>query len=713
MTISTCLTLALLAVPVPLQDSNPTASGRTESTSGASEVRPLEPMDVFELEYASDPRIAPDGARVVYVRTFHDVMTDRRRGNLWSVDVDGSNHRPLTSGTAYNGSPRWSPSGDRLAYMSSEEGSTQIWCRWTDSGATASLTRLTASPRALSWSPDGRWIAFLMDVPAEPESFASMPAKPKGATWAEPPRVIDDVAYRSDGAGFIEQSHTQLFVLPADGGTPRQLTDGEYDVGSTPSWSPDAASIFVSSYRGEKPEYAMNQTDVYEVSVATGELNRLTDGNGPESSPVASPDGRWIAYTGFEDRLLGYQQNELFVADREGAVRFEYRFDRSIGDVHWSSDGTWLYFTFDDAGITKLARIEVVFDDEPGAHEALAQYLGGTSIGRPYPSGSYTLAPNGTVAYAGTDPTRPADVFVVERGVAPRRITQLNEDLLAHRDLGAVEQIRFASSHDGLEVQGWIVTPPDFDPERTYPLLLEIHGGPFLNYGPRFSAECQLYAAAGYVVLYVNPRGSTSYGADFANEIHHDYPNHDYDDLMSGVDAVLERGYVDPDRLFVTGGSGGGVLTAWIVGTTDRFAAAVVAKPVINWYSFVLTADAYVYFTKYWFDAMPWEDPQSYLARSPISRVGNVTTPTMLLTGEEDLRTPMSETEQFYQALKLREVDTVMVRIPGASHGITARPSNLIAKVVHVLEWFERHDPASGSAATDASEEAGTESSDD
>jgi dipeptidyl aminopeptidase/acylaminoacyl peptidase len=280
---------------------------------------------------------------------------------------------------------------------------------------------------------------------------------------------------------------------------------------------------------------------------------------------------------------------------------------------------------------------------------------------------------------------------VVARGDLPRRLTRLNDDLLGHKELAAIEEIRFDSSFDGREIQGWVATPPGFDPARRYPLILEIHGGPFANYGDRFAAEIQLYAAAGYVVLYVNPRGSTSYGEEFGNLIHHDYPSQDYDDLMSGVDAVVERGFIDSESLFVTGGSGGGVLTSWTVGKTDRFRAAVVAKPVINWASFVLTADFSALFSRYWFPGPPWEHVEHYMRRSPLSLVGEVSTPTMLLTGEDDYRTPMSESEQYYQALKLRKIDTALVRIPGASHGIAKRPSQLMAKVAHVLMWFEIH----------------------
>jgi len=296
------------------------------------------------------------------------------------------------------------------------------------------------------------------------------------------------------------------------------------------------------------------------------------------------------------------------------------------------------------------------------------------------------------VAYTAAGPDRLADVAVVPlRGGTPKRLTDLSGDLLAQRELGKLEEFWVPSSHDGLRVQAWTITPPGFDPAKKYPLLLEIHGGPFAAYGPTFAAELQLYAAAGYVVVYVNPRGSTGYGKAFGNAIHHAYPGHDYDDLMSAVDAVIARGFVDPSRLFVTGGSGGGVLTAWIVGKTDRFRAAVVQKPVINWTSFVLTADRYNFFWKYWFPGMPWEQQAQYWARSPLSLVGNVKTPTMLLTGEEDYRTPMSESEQYYQALQLQRVPTALVRVPGAAHGLDRRPSQLANKVALVLAWFERH----------------------
>jgi acylaminoacyl-peptidase len=331
-----------------------------------------------------------------------------------------------------------------------------------------------------------------------------------------------------------------------------------------------------------------------------------------------------------------------------------------------------------------------------GKVRTLAEGLGGTDLGRPYTSGAFSVAKNGRTAFSHNTTGRPADVATATASGGARVLTALNDDLLGNKTLGAVRELTWKSSKDQRPIQGWVVTPPDFDPSKKYPLILEIHGGPFAAYGPNYASEMQLFAAAGYIVLYTNPRGSTSYGEEFGNLIHHAYPGDDYDDLMSGVDALITEGHVDTDNLFVTGGSGGGVLTAWIVGKTDRFRAAVVAKPVINWSSFVLTSDFTPFFYRYWFGAQPWEQPQEYWRRSPLSLVGNVKTPTMLLTGESDYRTPIGESEQYYQALKLRKIDTVMVRIPEASHGMTSRPSNLIAKVDNILAWFGKYRKSKG-----------------
>ena len=649
----------------------------------------FELADVFELEYASDPQISPDGNKVVFVRNFMDIMTDRGRSNLWVIDSDGTGERPLTTGNKNYSSPRWSPDGTRLLYVSNVDGARQLYARWMDDGQTAKLTNLTKSPGGLAWSPDGKWIAFSMMVPQPQQSFIDMPPKPAGAEWAAPAKVIQKLQYRADGAGYLEDGFRQLFVLPAEGGTPRQITDGEFNHGGRLSWTPDSKSLVFSANRHADWQYDPMNSEIYAISVDDGAITELTNRQGPDASPAVSPDGQRIAYVGFDDRLQGYQVTHLYVMNRDGSGRIAIAkdFDRDVQQPRWDRSGRGVYFQYDDAGDTKIGYMTL-----GGKVTTLVSNVGGLSLGRPYSAGSFSVTRDGRFAFTHSRSDRPADVAVGRRGTSDiRRITALNDDLFGHKALGAVEEIWYESSYDGRKIQGWIVTPPGFIPSRKYPLVLEIHGGPFANYGARFSTEIQLYAAAGYVVLYTNPRGSTSYGEEFGNLIHHAYPGYDYDDLMSGVDAVLGRGYIDEANMFVTGGSGGGVLTSWIVGKTGRFKAAVAAKPVINWYSWALTADSYNVFYKYWFPGLPWDEPENYMKRSPLTYVGNVTTPTMLLTGEVDYRTPISESEQFYQALKLLKVDAALVRIPGASHGIASRPSNLIAKVAHILKWFAKY----------------------
>ena len=648
----------------------------------------LVPIDIFDLEYVSNPQISPDGKQIIYERNYFDIQTDRKYSNLWIINVDGAENRPITTGNQSDFNAIWSKDQNIIYYQSNKDGSTQIYKLWMDKGNISKISNTQKSQVGLSISPDEKWIAFSMFVPAAGKSFAKMPAKPEGAKWNDPPIYIDELVYRRDGAGYSKPGHYQLFLLSTDGGSPIQLTTTAHNHGGRLSWSADGKSIYFSANIRDDADYTPRNTELYVIDIQTKRISELTDRFGPDYSPVLSEDGNTIAYLGFDDKFQGYQLTQLYtyeIASKKSKL-ISNKFDNDIYGVEWASDGKGMYFLYDENGNTKIGYISL-----SGKVSKKAENIGGTSLGRPYNSGSYSVSDEGNLAYTLSTPAHPADLAFIDSKSNQSRLTNMNHDIFKFKKLGIVEEIWFESSFDQRKVQGWIVTPPDFDPNKKYPLVLEIHGGPFANYGDRFSSEMQLYAAGGYVVLYTNPRGSTSYGEEFGNLIHHDYPNHDYDDLMSGVDAVIEKGYIDESKLFVTGGSGGGILTAWIVGQTDRFAAAVVAKPVINWYSFVLTADMSAVFTKYWFAGKPWEDLENYMKRSPISYVGNVTTPTMLLTGESDYRTPISETEQYYKALKLQQVETAMVRIPGASHGIAARPSNLIAKVVYIMKWFETY----------------------
>jgi acylaminoacyl-peptidase len=653
-----------------------------------AEQPPFAPEDVFLLNYASDPQVSADGDFLVYVHNFMDIMEDRRRSNLWRIDSDGDNARPITTGAVNDGSPRLSPDGTRVAYVSGDDKGSQIFVRWLEGGQTLQLTRQAQSPGSLAWSPDGEWLAFTLLVPKKPDTMGTLPPAPKGAEWAEPPTVVDRSTFRLDGVGTLPTGFVHVFVVPAGGGAVRQLTSGDFHHSGAIGWSKDSRSLFITGNRHENWELDPRNTEIYRVGLDGGEITAVTDRQGPDNGVTVSPDGKRLAWLGYDDKRLSTQQDRLTVMEIDGGEPRELLpdLDRGIQRARWASDSRGLYVQYDDTGLTRLAYVTL-----GGKLTDISGELSGLSISRPYTGATFSVGGGNTFAVTVGDATHPADIAVGRATRAPERITDLNRNLVDHRAMSEVEELWVKSSFDQQDIQAWIAYPPDSDAGKKYPLLLEIHGGPHTTYGPHFAAEIQLFAAAGYVVVYANPRGSTSYGSEFELAIHHNYPSEDYDDLISVVDGVIAKGFIDEDQLYVTGGSGGGVLTAWIVGKTDRFRAAVVAKPVINWTTFALSADLPAFFTQYWFPAMPWEDPMGYWTRSPLSLVGNVTTPTMLLTGEADWRTPIWESEQFYQALKLRGIDTALVRIPGASHSIANRPSQLIAKVAAILAWFERH----------------------
>ena len=673
------LVLIVLVLPVPATPA-PVTDRLTE-------------MDVFDLEQATDPQLSPDGRRVIYVRKYADVFTDRRYSNLWIINSDGSQNRPLTTGHYGDTAPRWSPDGTRVAYLSDREGTPQIYVRWLDGGQTARLTNLGFPPSGPVWSPDGRQIAFTTFVAQEAPKVASLPAPPEGAKWAEPATTIDKLVYRYNGEGYLKPGYTHLFVVPAEGGTPRQISSGDFQHGgsafnaSDPVWTADGRYLILSAIR--RPDYELEplDTEIYEFSVADGAVRQLTRRKGPDDSPALSPDGKLVAYLGFDDRYQGYQVTRLYVMNRDGSGSrlLSAKLDRDVEDPLWARDGSGILFLYDDQGNTKLGFMTL-----DGTLKTVAANVGGP--GGTYGGGTFSTGGRRGYALTYSRPDVPCDVGVGTADGPPARvITKVNDDLLAHKALGEVEEIRYESSLDKRRIQGWIVKPPHLDPKKKYPLILEIHGGPFANYGDRFDFMKQLWAARGYVVLYVNPRGSTSYGEEFGNLIHHSYPGDDFYDLNSGVDVAISRGYVDAENLFVTGGSGGGVLTCWMIGRTTRFRAAASAYPVINWYSFVLTADITAFVEKYWFPGFPWDNVEHYEKRSLLSVVKNVRTPTMVITGEEDYRTPMSESEQYFQALKLLNVETVLVRVPGEPHGISRRPSHWMAKMLNIVGWFDRH----------------------
>lgn len=649
----------------------------------------LQGRDLFALEVATDPQISPDGKTIAYVRKSGDIMTDRARSSIWLIDVGTGKQTPIAAGSSGNASqPRWSPDGQRIAYIASEPSEKpQLFVHWMTNHATARVTGLPDAPQDIAWSPDGKQIAYTMNVPGEGLKLGKAPEKPEGAQWAPPLEIIDRVDYRNDGGGYVTPGYSHIFVVPADGGAPRQLSFGDYNDGGPLAWTPDGASILFTSVRKPDWQQQVFDSEIYALDTASGAITPLTTRVGPDNSPVISPDGRQVAYLGFDDKRLAYQNTRLSIMNRDGsgARTITANLDRSIDKIEWSADGKSLYALYDQEGVNRVARITL-----DGRVTQIATSLAGAGLDRPYSGGDFSVSKGGIVAFTSGTYYRPADISVAQGGKV-RQLTRLNDNLLATKSLGQVRELAVKAS-DGRTVPAWLVTPPGYQPGTRVPMILEIHGGPASAYGPSFSTDDQLYAASGYAVLYTNPRGSTSYGEEFAQLIHHKYPGDDYGDLMAAVDAAIASGVVDPDNLFVTGGSGGGVLTSWIVGKTDRFKAAATQKPVINWISEALTMDNTLFTSRYWFEKKPWEDPMSYWSRSPLSLIGNVKTPTLVVVGSEDYRTPVSESEQYYAALQIQGVPTALVKVPGASHGgFTARPSQSAAKAAAILAWFDKY----------------------
>ncbi len=644
--------------------------------------------DIFSLEYATDPQISPDGDKVVYVRNSNDIMKDGKNKSLWLLDVNSKKQLPLFSDGKQYSQPRWSADGQKIAFISNITGSYQIHVHYLQQNRTAVVSQLQGSVANLTWSPNGQWLAFSQLVPEKPTVIAKMPKKPKGAKWSEPVVVIDQAYYQADGRGLVKPGYKHIFVLPSEGGVPRQITQGSFHHQGKLTWNKTSDAIVFSANRIKDWEYKSLEGNLYQVNVNNGQLIELTNQAGREFNPVFSKDGKQLAFLSRSNALVPYRNSKLNIMDWKSKkiTKVAEDFDRSVSDPQWLSS-SMLAISYDDFGQRKLATIT-----NKGKIKDLTASVAGTSIGRPYISGSFTASRAGVIAFTKGNASRPADVAVINTSKKLTQLTQLNDDLLSHKNLGKVHEINYQSSFDNEAIQGWYITPPNFDPNKKYPLILEIHGGPHLAYGPSFSAELQRFAAQGYVVFYDNHRGSSSYGERFAMLLKYKYSSkEDFADHNSGVDAMIDLGFIDEHNLFIAGGSAGGIATAYAIGLTDRFSAAVVVKPVINWLSKVLTADSGLRQIPTQFPGMPWEHFEHYWQRSPMSLVGNVSTPTMLMTGEEDLRTPMAQTEQFYQALKLRKVDTVLIKVPGAPHSIAKKPSRMITKIEHSLAWFEKY----------------------
>ena len=647
----------------------------------------------FQMESISSPVIAPDGSQIVFTRGFVDTKKDQNASSLWIVDARGERLRQLTEGTFRDSSAAFSPDGKRIAFLSNRSGSTQIHVMWLDTREMAQLTRLDPEPTAPLWSPDGSKIAFTVRVLDENSPLPiKLPKTPKGAELAKSAVLVDRTVWGADGTGPTTKGFTHVFLVDANtGGTSRQVTSGDYNH-SSPSFSPDGRTLYVSGIRKPDAEYLKGDSEIYAIALDTLEVKALTDRKGEDSSPEASPDGKWIAYLGHDEKGYTNDVDSLHLMSNTGENKriLATGLPSSPGDLSWGSDGV-LYYSMEEKGEKNVYSISTrVQGATPQKFTNGAHVLNGLTMGR-----------SGMNAAVRTSAKEPGVLvsFTLLRPNDLRVLVDVNKDVLEGVKLSDSEEM-WVTSPDGLKVQGWLMKPANFDPAKKYPLVLWIHGGPWSMYSVAWSWAFQNFAANGYAVLWMNPRGSTGYGQEFVNGIQNAYPGKDYDDLMATVDAALAKGFVDQDNLFVCGGSGGGVLTAWIVGHTNRFRAAGSMRPVINWHSFVGITDGADWYDQ--FKKFPWEDPMEYARLSPLTYVGNVTTPTLVMTGEADLRTPMPQSEEFYRALKmLRKADTLLVRMPEEFHG-WRRPTHQIAQQLYLQAWFEKYRTKSSKDAVPA-----------
>jgi dipeptidyl aminopeptidase/acylaminoacyl peptidase len=691
----------------------------------AADKRAITEKDIFQFNWIGDPQISPDGSSVAFVKVSVNEKKDGYDTSVWSVSVRGDEPpRRMTDGKR-DSSPRWSPDGKWLVFVRAPEApspagpparppASQLYMLPMSGGESWKFTDLPRGAGTPVWSPDGKSIAFTSDT--SPEDLAKQKKKDQkkaddksdsaDADRESDVRVITRSVYRVNGGGYLDFKHPDhIWVVAAPRSseetvTPRQLTSGKYEEGNI-LWSKDASIIYYTTNRTDDPSYERPHADVYSVAAAGGEPQKVLAINMPPREISLSPDGKRLAFcASVNEPVQSYTQPDLWVVDLAAEAKprnltADYDYDvcsgmlgdqgtpRAGGGDHvlWTTDGKGLITVSAREGKANLAQ----FDAASGK---ITEITRGNFAVEHYRS---TSDSSKLVALIST-PTNIGDLFVVDRGGAPKQITHINDKLFSQLNLTEPEEIWY-TSFDGKKIQAWVQKPPDFDRAKKYPLILDIHGGPHTAYGYVFDHEFQWMAAKGYVVLYPNPRGSTSYGQQFGNIIQYHYPGDDFKDLMLSVDEVLKRGYVDAKKLGVTGGSGGGLLTNWVIGHTDRFAAAVAQRDIASWADWWYSADFTLYQAQ-WFKAPPFRDPKDYEQRSPITYIENVKTPLMLILGEADFRTPPGAGgEEMFRALKFLKRPVIMVRFPGESHELSrsGQPWHRVERLEHIVGWFDKY----------------------
>ncbi len=708
------------------------------SAPGAlAQKRSITEKDLFDFTWIGDPQVSPDGARVLFVRVAVNEKKDGYKTSIWSVGTSGNEEpRQLTRGDR-DSSPRWSPDGRSVVFIraTEKEGKPepgQLCMMPMSGGDPFVFTDLPKGASNPEWSPDGKMIAFTSS--SNPEDLAKhakkkgkddeqkkaadATASPSQGSEKAPPKpdepeeresdiqVITKAVYRADNEGFLDPKRPpHIWVVPvptsADAKVePKQLTTGRFEEENF-FWAKDGSKIYFASLRVDEPYYQLPRTELYSVAVTGGEAVKVNTFEMNAGTFALSPDGKQIAFVAaLTEPVNSYTQPDLWVVDlapnakpRNLTAALDSDVGRGLtGDNAppraggpsgpiWTADGRGVMDLFAKEGRNNLVR----FDVATGAPTEITRGNQGVLRFR-------ASADRSKIVYTLSTPTMVNELFVLEQpGSAPKQLTKINDGLFSQLNLTEPEEIWY-ESFDGKRVHTWVQKPPGFDPKKKYPLILNIHGGPHAAYGYIFSHEFQWMAAKGYLVLYPNPRGSTTYGQEFGNIIQHNYPGDDYKDLMAGVDEVVRRGYVDTAKLGVTGGSGGGLLTNWTIGQTDRFAAAVSQRDIADWEAWWYTAD-FTLFQPTWFKGAPFDQPEDFRSRSPITHINKVKTPLMLILGEADYRTPPSSGgDQMFRALKYRKVPTVMVRFPGESHELSrsGKPWHRIERLQHIVGWFDK-----------------------
>jgi dipeptidyl aminopeptidase/acylaminoacyl peptidase len=671
------------------------------AVSAVAAKRSITEKDIFRFNWIGDPQLSPDGSEVAFVRATVDEKGDKYLTSIWSVSSSpGSTPRRITNGPR-DSSPRWSPDGRTLAFTRSidKDGKpqpSQLYLLSMSGGEPHAITSVAKAVESIAWSPDGKQIAF--GVTSRTSDF-DKPKKDKDEDRESDVRVINTATYRANGSGYNDTTRfTHIWVIDAaDEAKAKQLTDGEFDEEGF-VWSPDSSRIYFVSTRVNEAYYDDRDAELFYVPASGGNMVKIETGGTSSIGRISpSPNGSWIAYVGNVSKpVLSYTQSDLFVVPTAGgtAKNLTANFDNDVmtgltGDQRapraagtprpqWSSDSRSILVTLGEEGRTNLAR----FDPASGA---MTRWTSGN-----HEVANYTTASGHTVALI-SEPTIVGDLYSVDDSGRFFRLTNINDKLMDDLTLTPPDELWY-TSFDGKKIEAWIQKPPDFDPSKKYPMILNIHGGPHAAYGYTFDHEFQWMAAKGYVVLYPNPRGSTTYGQDFGNVIQYKYPGDDYKDLMAGVDAVIARGYIDPKKLGITGGSGGGVLTNWAITQTDRFGAAVSQRSIADWSNFWYVAD-FTLFQPTWFRKAPWQDPTDFAQRSAITYIERVKTPLMLIEGEADYRTPpMAGGEMMFRALKYLHRPTVMVRFPDESHELSrsGKPWHRVERLQHIVAWFDK-----------------------